>query len=258
MEEFQKEKIISWCGSSCRGLVGILTLFLIAIIVSTALDIQSKWTETENMITVSDTGTVYAKPDLGLITATVVTEAKTVAEAMSMNTKKMNAVIAAVKDQGVEEKDLKTTSFNIYPRYEWHEKSVYYPTGERVLVGYEVRQSLQVKIRDLTKIGSIIQAATDSGANQMSDLKLTIDNQDALKAQAREEAITKAKIKAEKLAEQLGVKLVGISSFSESEEVPRFVGKETAEGLGGAGGGPTIETGENKIEVTVHITYKIK
>jgi len=258
MEEFQKEKIISRCGSFYRGLVSILILFLIVITVSTILDIQSKWTETENVITVSDTGLVYAKPDLGLFTATVVTEAKTVTEAMSTNTEKMNAVIAAVKDQGVEEKDLKTISFNIYPRYEWHDKSAYYPTGERVLVGYEVRQSLQVKIRDLAKIGSVIQAATDSGANQVSDLKLTIDNQDILKAQAREEAITKAKTKAKKLAEQLGVKLVGISSFSESGEVPHFVGNEITKSLSGAGEGPTIETGENKIEVTVHITYKIK
>lgn len=257
MEEFQKEKFASWCRNYCRGLVGVLILFLIVMIVSVALDIQSKWQETENTITVSDTGTVYTKPDLGLITASVVTEAETVAEAMNENTENMNAVIAAVKDQGVEEKDLKTTSFNIYPRYEWYEKSLYYPTGKRVLVGYEVRQSLEVKIRDLTKIGSVIQAVTDAGANQVSDLQLTIDKQDELKARAREEAITKAKAKAEELAKQLGVKLVGISSFSESGETPRFIAMEATEGLGGAGG-PAIETGENKIEITVNITYEIK
>jgi len=256
MEEFKRENKSLF--NFLRGLAGVLTLFLIAATISTALDIQNKWTETENTITVSGTGTVYAKPDLGLITATVITEAETVAEAISTNTEKMNAVIAAVKEQGVEEKDLKTTSFNIYPRYEWYEKSIYSPTGKRVLVGYEARQSLQVKIRDLTKIGSIIQAATDSGANQVSDLQLTIDKQDELKAQAREEAINKAKAKAKELASQLGIRLVRISDFSESEAVPRYHELEKASAIGESKEAPQIETGENKIEVTVFITYEIR
>jgi len=240
----------------------ILSLFLIALIVSTAIDIKDKIKASENTITVSDTGTIYAKPDLGLITASVITEAETVDKAMAENTEKMNAVISAVKEQGVEEKDLKTTSFNIYPRYEYQrvETEIYpYPPGKRVLVGYEVSQSLEVKIRDLTKIGSVIQVATDAGANEVSDLQLTIDKQDELKAQAREQAINKAKTKAEELAKQLGIKLVGISNFSESGVVP-YYGLEKAIAPAGLGGEETaqIETGENKIEVTVYITYKIR
>lgn len=266
MEEFKKENLEEkhlfhhgshkWC--KCL-LIGILAAFLIALTVSTVIDIKNKIQETENTITVSDTGTVYAKPDLALTTFSIVTEAKTVAEAMSENTEKMNAIINSVKEQGVEDKDLKTTTFNIYPRYEWQEKATCVPpcpSGKRVLVGYEVRQSLQVKIRDMEKVGTIIQGATDAGANQVSDLQFTIDNQDELKKQAREQAINKAKTKAEELAKQLGVKLVRISNFSESAALPRFFGLEMAEGLGG-GGEPQIETGENKIEVTVTITYEI-
>jgi len=228
----------------------ILGIFLVGLIVSTGLDIQSKIQETESTITVSDTGTIYAKPDLALATASVISEDKTVAAALSANTKKMNAVIAAVKAEGVEEKDLKTTSFNIYPRYEWPDQTYYY-SGERVLVGYEVTQSLEIKIRDLEKVGAIIQKATDEGANEISNLQFTIDEQDELKKQAREQAIAKAKAKAEELAEELGLRLVGISNFSLEKA-------SSAIGMGGADEAPEIQTGENKIEVTVHITYKIK
>ena len=131
------------------GLIGLLNLFLIVLIISTAVGIQNQIKEgryigqeieAKNTITVSDTGEIYAKPDLALISFSVKTEAKTVSEAMSENTKKMNAVIEFIKGEGVEEKDLKTTSFNIYPRYEWREVGIppYPSTGKRVLVGYEV------------------------------------------------------------------------------------------------------------------------
>ena len=237
----------------------ILGIFLVALIISTGLDIQGKMQETENSITVSDTGTIYAKPDLAVATASVISEDTTVAGALSANAKKMNAVIAAEKAEGVEEKDLKTTSFNISPRYEWRDQTYYY-SGVRVLAGYEVSQSLQIKIRDLEKVGTIIQKATDEGANEISNLQFTIDNEDELKKQAREQAIGKAKSKAEELANELGIRLVGISNFSETGVTPYYYSLEKAAVPAGLGGGETlqIETGENKIEVTVYITYKIK
>jgi len=250
------------------GLLIILAVFLLALTVSTIVGIQNKIKEgkyigqeieTKNTITVSDKGEVYAKPDLALTDFSVITEKKTVAEAMSENAEKMNAVIDFIKEQGVEDKDLKTVNFNIYPRYEWYDTIQFYPQGKRVLVGYEVQQSLEVKIRDMEKIGDIIQGATDAGANQVGDLQFTIDNPDELKKQARGQAIEKAKNKAEELASQLGVKLVRITNFSESGVIPYYYGFEKAVGMGGGeeAPAPEIETGENKIEITVSITYEI-
>lgn len=248
----------------------ILTLFLIVLIVWGAVDIVNKiregkyigyGIEAKNTITVSDSGEVYAKPDLAIIDFSVVTEAKTVAEALSDNTAKMNAVIESVKGKGVDTKDIKTTVFNIYPRYEWQRETVcsIYPCPEkRVLAGYEVTQQLEVKIRDLSKTGDIIQGATDAGSNEVGSLYFTIDKEEDLKKQAREQAINKAKSKAEELADQLGIKLVRIVNFSESGVFPYYAPmyKEAA-GLGGGEATPQIETGENKIEVTVSITYEI-
>lgn len=250
------------------ALLVIFSLFLLSLTVSTIVGIQNKIKEgryigkdiqEKDTITVFDTGEVYVKPDLTLTTFSVITEAKVLKDAMDENTEKMSAVIDFVKSQGVEGKDLKTTSFYIYPRYEWYEKGTCVPAcplGKRVLVGYEVQQSLQVKIRDMEKIGEIIQGATDAGANQVGDLQFTVDNQDELKKQARELAIEKAKVKAEELASQLGISLIRIISFNESGTVPYYYLSE--KGLGGAEAeSPQIETGENKISVTVTITYEI-
>ncbi len=253
-----------------KCLLVVLSIFLMVVTVWFAVAIQNKIKEgkyigqeieAKNTITVSETGEIYAKPDLALTTFSVITEAKTVNEAMSGNTQDMNAIISVMKDEGVEERDLKTTSFTIYPRYEWQrvETEIYpYPPGKRVLVGYEVRQSLQVKIRDMSKIGDIIQGATDAGANQAGNLQFSIDQEDELKKQARGQAIDKAKAKAQELAQQLGVSLVRITHFSESGIAPRFYGlMEEAIGKGG-GEAPQIETGENLVSVTVSITYEIR
>ena len=244
-------------------LLSVLVVFFIVLILSTAVDVVNKIKEgkyisqnvrARNSIVVSETGEVYAKPDLAIITFTVLKEAKTVANAMNENSATMNNVIEAVKEQGVEDKDLKTTSFNIYPRYEYSEGTY----GKRVLVGYEVVQNLEVKIRNLEKIGTIIEKATSSGANEASDLQMTIDNQDELKKQAREQAIATAKTRAGELAFQLGVKLGKVVSFNESFYVPYYdSGAYTMkEGMGG-GEIPNIQTGENKISVSVVITYEI-
>lgn len=245
-----------------KPLIITLCIFLIVLIISTGVDVINKIKESKyigqnveqrNTIVVSETGEVYATPDLGVITASVTNEAETVADAIAENTERMNSVIVAVKALGIEDKDIKTISFNIYPRYTYTERGY----GDRVLVGYEVVQQLQVKIRDLDKIGSVIQEATDAGANDISGLQLTIDNKDELKNQARQQAIEKAKTKAEELTSRLGVKLGKIISFSESSFSPYYQDRFYAEGIGAASAVPDIQAGENKISVSVNIIYEI-
>lgn len=251
-----------------KFLLGVLVVFLAVLTVSTAVGVQNKIKEgkyigqeieTKNTITVSGTGEVYTRPDLALVVFSVTTEAETVAQAMSENTQKMNSVIEDLKDMEIEEKDLKTTNFSLYPRYEYRRESSIYPSGERVLVGYEVTQSLRVKIRDLDKIGEIVQQATNAGANQVGSLQFTVDDEDEFKNQARELAIQEAKDRAEAITDQLGVNLVRVVNFNESGYLPSYdynLMKEAAVG-GGGEAIPQIETGENKIQVSVSITYEI-
>ena len=248
-------------------LMTIVAVLLVSLIFWVSTDIINKIKVRENMpamntLVVSATNDVYAKPDLALTTFSVVSEAKTVELAMQDNAAKMNAVIASVKSQGVEDKDLKTTNFNISPRYEWENPACAYsycPSGKRILTGYDINQSLEVKMRDLTKIGSIIEGATEAGANEVGSLQFTIDNEDALKEEARNNAIEEAKSKAKNLAEKLDIRLVKIVSFSESGSFPvPYYATSAKEASGMGGGAPDIQTGENKISVTVSLTYQIK
>ncbi len=266
-EKFHKKK---WLMLPCVIVFNVFLLTLVAFFVaSTTNKIKERGyigqeIETKNTISVTGTGKIYAKPDLVIVDFSVVTEKKTVPEAMKENTKSMNDIIAFLKGLGIEEKDLKTISFNISPRYEYQEGTEVYtyyrPEGKRVLVGYEITQTLEVKIRNMDKIGEAIEGATDKGANQVSDLQFTIDKEEDLKKQAREEAIKEAKDKAKELASQLGVRLMKITNFSEGLISPiyRYAYDETAAtGMGGGESTPQVQTGENKIEVDVTITYEI-
>ncbi len=216
----------------------------------------------KNTITVSATGEAYAKPDLAMVSFSVVTEGKTADATMKENSQVMNVIVEVMKNRSIEAKDLKTTDFSIMPRYEWYKGGKtyveYQPSGERVLAGYDARQTLQVKIRDLEKIGEVIQAATLAGANQIGDLRFMVDKEDEFVKQARQQAIDKAQVKAEELADQLGVDLGRITNFSEGGVYPRFYEATKALGIGGGDmAAPSIEVGENKIEVSVNITYEI-
>ncbi len=252
--------------SICSIFVIILGVFLISLIVYIAVVAHNKFKEGKQIgrwdITVTETGEVYAKPDLAIVDLSVVTEKPNVSDALEANAKYMNNAINLVKNQGVEDKDLKTTRFSISPRYEYYDdywNIVNYNTGHRTLVGYEVTQTLQVKIRDMVEIGEILEGATAAGVNQIGDLYFTVDKQDELKKQAREDAINKAKDKAKEMAAQAGVKLSRIISISEYGYNPYPYSDYSAKEISGIGGGaPQIQTGENKVTVTVSITYEVK
>lgn len=258
----QSKKLFNWLIVTIL-ILSALYLGVLAINKLKATEYIGRQADTVNTITVSDSGSIYVKPDLAQVSVAVRTEMDTVEAAVSENARKMNTVIETVKSEGVEEKDLKTTNFSIYPRYEYEKTTCtqyYCPQGERILVGYEVFQSLEIKIRDLQKTGTIINIATKSGANEIGSLQFTVDKIDEFKAQARKEAIDKAKAKAKVLSENLGVDLVRITSFSENGVYPMYDRMSYAKEAAGGGESvaPEIQTGENKIEVTVSISYEIK
>jgi hypothetical protein len=239
-----------------RGLKGLIGLFLIVLIIfvgAKAVNEIKKPIDISNIsrITVSGEGKVFAKPDIGKVSISVVNEEKTVAEAQTKSAESINKVIEFLKSSGVEEKDIKTTNYSISPQYDYLENQ------GRVFRGYEVRQRLEVKIRDLAKSGEILAGATEAGANQVGSLSFTIDEEEIIKQEARQKAIENAKKKAQKLAKDLGVKLGRVVSFNESSFPSSPVFFE-ARALDIGGGAPNIPTGENEITVNVSVVYQIK
>jgi uncharacterized protein YggE len=222
-----------------------------------------------NVITVSGLGEVYAKADIASVSFSVSEEKKTVGEAQSIVTEKMDKALEAVKALGVEEKDIKTAGYNVYPQYEWIQATPCTqwscPPGKNELKGYQVSQTIVVKVRDTDKLGTLLEGLGSAGITTINGPEFTIDDEDVLKAEAREIAIKEAKEKAEKLADDLGVRLVRISSFYENSDpgypMPFY-------GMGGdmamsaraeaVKSVPSVPVGENKIVSSVSITYEIR
>lgn len=214
-------------------------------------------------ISFSGSGEVFAAPDIATVNITVREEGATVKDAQTKATAKEKAVLDYLAEQGIEKKDVKTESYNSYPKYDYGAPcySGYCPSRTPKVIGYEVAENISVKVRDLEKAGEIASGVGALGVAEISGPNYTIENEDEVRADARKEAIDEAKAKAEALAEDLGVRLVRIVSFSEGGNYPMPV-------YGGAdmmfktesaqSNAPELPTGENKITSNVTITYEIR
>ncbi len=241
----------------------ILSLFLAALTVFFVVAIQGKLVENsfigfapgERRINVQGEGKVSVKPDVAEASIGVVTRGANVGQAQTENTRISNAIIDFIKNSGVADKDIKPINYSVQPRYD------YSRFGRGELIDYEVRNTVQVKIRDFTKIGTILEGAGSRGANEVSSLQFIVDEPQKAQEEARAKAFEDAKSKAQKMAEQLGVKVGRIVNFNESPSYfPRFA---EVYGKGGDGGPvvpptPQIEPGENEVIVNVNVTYEIR
>ena len=218
-----------------------------------------------NTIYVSGEGSVFAVPDTATFSYTVQDTQKDVQTAQDNIAKKANDILAYLKSQGVDEKDIQTTDYSVSPQYEWNQTactSDYCPPGRQTLTGYQASETVTVKVRDTTKAGGLLSAVGTKGATQVSGLNFTVADEKSLEDQARGKAIMNAQAKAETLASQLGVSLVRVVSFSENSG-PYYYGK----GMGGATVAmdsapapvaPEISLGQNKITSNVTVTYEIR
>lgn len=201
-------------------------------------------------IAISAEGKVTALPDIASISIGVLTEKKTVSEAQKENTAKMNAIVSKIKEFGVATEDIKTTNYSIYPQYDW-------VNNRQVERGFQVSQNVDVKVRDLAKIGDVLAAVGDLGANQVGGVTFTIDDPEDLRQQARIKGLEAAKSKAQALADAAGVKLGKVVGFSENTgSVPTPIMYDAkVSGLGGAA--PTVESGSQDVIVNVSVQYEI-
>lgn len=250
------------------SLVGILLVAFLAVL--TIKEIKSigyvgKDTPIMNSISVNGKGEAVAIPDIATFSFSVTETGKTVADAQAKATERTNNALKAVKDSGVAEKDIKTLSYSINPNYEYTQgpcTQYSCPGGKQILKGYDVSQTIEVKVRDLTKAGELFDSIGSVGVQNVNGLTFSIDDMDSIKAIARADAIAEAKTKAKKIAKDLGVTLVRVTSFYDSsDDVVYPYGREA---MGGdimaqkASVAPEIPKGEQKITANVSITYEIR
>ncbi len=232
---------------------------------NTLINFDAPTTAPQNVITVNGEGKVSAVPNLATVSFTVSEDAETVAAAQDAAAKKVNASLAALKTLAIADKDVQTSSYNVYPRYSssqpcYGAMPCVYNGNEQKIIGYTASQTVMVKIRNLDSVGNVVTALGAAGISNLNGPNFTIENPDALQAQARTKAIDDARGKATELAKELHVRLVRVASYSEGGggyPIPYA----RAEALGGASSAstvPQVPTGQNEITVDVTISYEIR
>lgn len=241
--------------------LSLLSLFLLAATLST-LNTMSR-IDTSNLatITVNGTGKATATPNIAHISFTVQEQGATVATAQDAATKRTNAALAAVKKLGIADADVKTSGYNVYPQYETQPCAPGFacPQSSKIS-GYQVSQSIDVKVRDTAKAGDVLQQLGTLGVQNISGPDFSVDDPSATEADARGKAITDARKKAEVLAKQLGVHLGRVVGFSENGSAvpyPMFAGgAKTSAALDAVA--PSLPTGTTDTTSNVTIIYEIR
>ncbi len=261
MEGFFAEKHNRILGS----LVLVLAAFALGSYAMLNLNMSQSMYPMPASISVTGEGEATAVPNVGQFSFSVMAEGKTAGEAQEASGTKINDVIAYLKEKGVEEKDIKTSGYNLNPKYRYEERMCafgsYCPPSNPVQDGFEVSQTVEVKVRDTGKSGELIAGVGEKGATNISGLNFIVDDMSAVKAEAREKAIADAKEKAEKLARDSGVELVRMTSYYENEGyygAPYAAKAESSMGMGGGFDAAAMPVGENETTVQVNVSYEIK
>lgn len=215
-----------------------------------------------NTVDISGTGESFAIPDVATAGFSVMHKGKTVKEAQDVVTKKVNDAVAFLKSAGIAETDIKTLDYSAYPEYNYPVcRDANCIDTQPKLIGYTVNQAVSVKVRDTQKVASIVEGLATAGVTGITGPDFTVDNPDGVQAEARKKAIEDAETKAKVLAKDLGVRLVRIVRFSESNggyPSPMYAKAEnSAYGMGGAADAQ-LPAGENKYTAMVTITYEIR
>jgi uncharacterized protein YggE len=210
-------------------------------------------------ITVVGEGVVKVKPDTAVASIGVETLGDTVRQATTQNAETMTAIMAALKAQGVADADIQTSGFNV-----WLDRQS--PSPEVKGMGtpvYHVNNNVSVTIRDLTKVGAVLDAVIEAGANSIYGVSFGLDDPKPLMVQARGKAVADALAKADELAGLNKVEVGQVLSVSEivaggGGYYPSAMAYEINAGKGGAGGVGPITAGELEIRAQLQVVYAIQ
>ncbi len=231
--------------------VSVLLMGLLAGCAQAPITVTSA--PTIRTINASGHGDVYIVPDLAYIYVGVQSDADEVSDALNKNSAQAQAVADAVKAQGVEAKDIQTASFNVYPMTD------YDMNGQISRKYYVVQNTVYITVRDLSKLGALLDAVVRSGANNINSISFDVQNKDAALAQARDMAIAKARAEAESIAKASGVTLGDLQTvnvYTSNSATPVYDAK------GGSGAVMSsqvpVSAGQLVITADANLVYEIK
>jgi uncharacterized protein YggE len=205
-------------------------------------------------INVTGNAQVILAPDIAYISIGVHSEAQSATEAVASNSSLTQKVIDAIKSQGVAAKDIQTTNFSVY------QQEKYDNNGNSLGIFFMTDNTVYVTMRDITKIGDILDASIAAGANNIYGITFDVQDKEAALATGRDQAMSDAQSQAEQLAKAAGASLGAVQSISYYSSSPSPVYYDTKAAPAGLGGGSSvpISSGQLTLNVSVSVTYAIK
>lgn len=232
----------------------LMAAILTAILANTQLSLAED--AARRSISMTGIGEVTAKPDIAHISLGVVSEAKTAGAALSKNSSAMRKVIDELKAAGLAGKDIQTSGFSVQPQYFYDKKNRRRP---REIIGYSVSNRVTATVRDLTRLGTVMDRIVQVGANQMNNIRFAIADPKPLFDEARKRAMEDAIGKASLYTLAAGVKLGAITQIAEgSINYPRPRTVARAAFRQAAEAAVPVEAGEQKMSIRVNVTWTIE
>ena len=213
-------------------------------------------TTKQDLFTVSGVGKVTAVPDMAYVTLGITANSSNVKSAQSQANTIINKVADNLKSLGVDSKDIKTTSYYISPSYD-------YQSGTNRITGYTVSINLSVTVRNLDQVNTVIDQSTAAGITNIGGIQLTINEvkQKELARQARDQAVTEAKTRAQELSSSAGLslgKIINIQENNTAQPIPMYEKSALSSDMLGFGGGTNIQAGSADITSSVTLTYEVR
>lgn len=226
------------------------TLVVIGLLFGPVLGAPSAFADDDQArrITVTGQGHAQAEPDIATLSIGVETEAKTPGEALADNARRMTKVMTRLKDAGVAAKDMQTSQLGIWPVFADRQ-----PPGRTV--GYRTSNQLSVTIRDIDRLGSVLDEAVADGANRVNGPTFSIADPEPLSAAARDAAVMNAIAKAKRYAAAVDVELGSVISINEIDDKPIIHRQLRAETMATS---TPIAPGETTIVASVTMTFAIE
>lgn len=204
-------------------------------------------------ISLIGTGTVKATPDLAHITTGVSTEAPTAREALAKNNGAMTRVVEELKKEGLDPKDIQTIDFAVHPIYQRGKDG-----NQTNVIGYRAVNSVRVDVRDIKRLGEILDRVVTLGSNQIGGIQFTVSEPDRLQDAARKDAMTNAKAKAQLYADAAGAALGRVLTISE-ETIQPLAGPVFARAAVEAKAADVpLEPGTETMQVRLHVTWELQ
>lgn len=241
-------------------LINALLVSLIIAILGVGLPLAVQWGASvppARTITVTAQGKTTATPDMAEVSFSVVSQGQNPQTLSSNNTDKMNAVLQFVSSQNIASSDIATTGYNLQPNYQYDKN-----TQTNFITGYTLTQTVDVKIRDLTKVASVLGGLAPLGVNQIGGVNFTFSDPDSFLSIARTDAINKAEIKAAQMAQDSGTLLGRVVTVSENgitpQPYPIYNMASAAGSMATAPSVPNVQPGSQDVTDDVTITYTLR